>query len=167
MIALELVDVKDFMNKLLRSEIFDNFLLQEATIINGPSYVVDGRIQKNYYTHAELEEMGIDGYPAFPFSMLRNQCFDLIKGKRAIKYFKFVFMLSPENLEKTIASSQSSYRASDITGVFLNLRYQSQQLVLTTGISYKVFSVDKSLEQEWDVLIKKFLKQHEIPFEEL
>ena len=30
MIALELTDIKNFMNKLLRSEVFDHFLLQEA-----------------------------------------------------------------------------------------------------------------------------------------
>lgn len=31
MISIELTDTKDFMNKLLRTEIFDNFLLQEPS----------------------------------------------------------------------------------------------------------------------------------------
>ena len=41
MISIELTDTKDFMNKLLRTEIFDNFLLQEAVITKAamPQYV--------------------------------------------------------------------------------------------------------------------------------
>ena len=41
MISIELTDTKDFMNKLLRTEIFDNFLLQEAVITKAASYVID------------------------------------------------------------------------------------------------------------------------------
>ena len=39
MISIELTDTKDFMNKLLRTEIFDNFLLQEAVITKAASYI--------------------------------------------------------------------------------------------------------------------------------
>ena len=45
-VALELTDIKDFMNKLLRSEIFDHFLLQEGVITSAASYVIDGHINK-------------------------------------------------------------------------------------------------------------------------
>ena len=39
MISIELTDTKDFMNKLLRTEIFDNFLLQEAVITKARDYL--------------------------------------------------------------------------------------------------------------------------------
>lgn len=167
MIALELTDVKDFMNKLLRSDTFDHFLLQEAAIINGASFVIDGYVNQSFYTESEIEELGITGYRIMPFSMLRQQCFDLIKGKKTPTSFKFVFLLSPENLERTLSSLQSSFTINDITGVFLNLKFQNQLLTLTTGISYNIFSPDKSLENEWDQLVRRFLAQHEIDFEEL
>ncbi len=167
MIALELTDVKDFMNKLLRSDTFDHFLLQEAAIINGASFVIDGHVNQSFYTESEIEELGITGYRIMPFSMLRQQCFDLIKGKKTPTSFKFVFLLSPENLERTLSSLQSSFTINDITGVFLNLKFQNQLLTLTTGISYNIFSPDKSLENEWDQLVRRFLAQHEIDFEEL
>ena len=61
MIALELTDIKDFMNKLLRTEVFDHFLLQEAVITSGASYVIDGHITKGYYTDEEVETMRISG----------------------------------------------------------------------------------------------------------
>ena len=72
-----------------------------------------------------------------------------------------------ENLEKTLASSGSSYTENDISGVFLNLKYQNQLLTLTTGISYNIFSTDKSLESNWDKLVCRFLYQNDIKFEEL
>ena len=167
MIALELTDIKDFMNKLLRTEVFDHFLLQEAVITSGASYVIDGHITKGYYTDEEVETMGISGYKMLPFSQLRGNCFDLIKGKKTPNSFKFVFLLSPENLKKTLASSGSSYTENDISGVFLNLKYQNQLLTLTTGISYNIFSTDKSLESNWDKLVCRFLYQNDIKFEEL
>ena len=167
MIALELTDIKDFMNKLLRTEVFDHFLLQEAVITSGASYVIDGHITKGYYTDEEVETMGISGYKMLPFSLLRGNCFDLIKGKKTPNSFKFVFLLSPENLKKPLASSGSSYTENDISGVFLNLKYQNQLLTLTTGISYNIFSTDKSLESNWDKLVCRFLYQNDIKFEEL
>ena len=167
MIALELTDIKDFMKKLLLTETFDNFLLQEAVITNNATYTINGQITKDFYTTEELEYLGINDYRFLPFSILRNRCFDLIKGKRTPLSFRFVFLLSPQNMQKTIASIGSSYTQSDISGIYINLKYQKQQLFLTTGISYNIFSIDKTLEKEWDTLVMKFLKQHEIPFEEM
>ena len=94
MISIELTDTKDFMNKLLRTEIFDNFLLQEAVITKAASYVIDGHLQKGFYSSTELEENGIVGYSILPFRMLRTNCFDLIKGRQTPSSFKFVFLLS-------------------------------------------------------------------------
>jgi hypothetical protein len=167
MIALHLTDLKSFMNELLKTDTFDHFLLQEAVITSAATYVIDGHINKDFYSESELEELGLTGYPALPFSFLRQNCFDLIKGKKAPDSFRFVFELSPENLSRTLESVQSSYTAADLSGVFINLRFQNQLLTLTTGISYRIFSVDKSLDSAWDALVKRFLSQHKISFEEL
>ena len=99
--------------------------------------------------------------------MLRTRCFDLIKGKKTPTSFKFVFTLSPDNMRRTIESSESSYSYEDISGIYLNLKYQNQLLTCTTGISYNIFSPDKSLEANWDELIKKFLYKHDVNYEEL
>lgn len=166
MIALELTDIKDFMNKLLRTDTFDNFLLQEAVITNSATYTINGQLTKDFYSNDELEELQLQDCRFLPFSMLRGNCFDLIKGKRTPASFRFVFLLSPQNMEKTVLSIGSSYTTSDISGIYINLKYQKQQLFLTTGISYNIFSIDKTLENEWDRLVMKFLKQHEIAYEE-
>ena len=167
MIALELTDVKDFMNKLLRSEIFDHFLMQEAVITSAATYTLSGQLTKGFYTEEELEELNLKGCRFLPFSMLRGNCFDLIKGKKTPSGFRFVFLLSPGNMEKTLSAIGSSYKPSDVTGMYINLKYQNQLLSLTTGIAYNIFSTDKTLENEWDKMVMKFLKQNEIAYEEL
>lgn len=167
MIALNLSEIKDFMNKLLCTDTFDNFLLREATISGSCMWDVDGNINVDFFSAEELAEHGLEGLSYMPFSHVRTQCFDLIKGKRTPSYFKFVFLLSPANLARTLEQTHSSFTPDDITGMFINLKFQQGKLLLTTGISYRIFSVDKSLEQEWDSLVKRFLKNHEIAFEEL
>ena len=155
------------MSKLLKSEIFDHFLLQEAVITSAATYNINGQITKGFYAEEELEELHLNGCRFLPFSMIRGNCFDLIKGKKTPSAFRFVFLLSPSNMEKTIQSIGSSYHASDITGMYINLKYQNQLLSLTTGIAYNIFSTDKTLENEWDNMVKKFLKQNAIAFEKI
>lgn len=167
MIALKLTDIKDFMNQLLRSETFDHFLLQEAVITTAATYNINGQISKDFFSNEELEELQLKDQRFLPFSMLRTNCFDLIKGKKTPSAFRFVFLLSPSNQKKTIASVSSSYTNADVTGMYINLKYQNQLLSLTTGVSYTIFSTDKTLETEWDKMVMKFLKQHEIAFEEI
>ena len=55
MLALALTNKKDFMNKFLKNEIFDHFLLQEGIVVSFASYVIDGTITKGFYTDTEAE----------------------------------------------------------------------------------------------------------------
>ena len=166
-LALALTNKKDFMNKFLKTEIFDHFLLQEGIVVSFASYVIDGTITKGFYTDTEAEELGIKTFHFLPFSMLRPRIFDLIKGKKAPSSFKFVLMLSPENQKRTMERIGSSYTPADISAMSMNIKFQNQMLTLTTGISYRIFSTDKTLEPEWDKFVRQFLSQHDISFEVL
>ena len=55
MLALALTNKKDFMNKFLKTEIFDHFLLQEGIVVSFASYVIDGTITKGFYTDTVLK----------------------------------------------------------------------------------------------------------------
>lgn len=167
MLALNLLEIKDFMHKLLCTDTFDNFLLREASIRGACTWELDGTINTELYSANERTEQGLEGLSYLPFRHVRTQCFDLIKGKRAPLGFKFVFLLSPANLTRTLEQLHSSFTSHDINGLFINIKFQQGKLLLTTGISYRIFSADKSLEQEWDALVRRFLKNHEISFEEL
>ena len=167
MLALALTNKKDFMNKFLKTEIFDHFLLQEGIVVSFASYVIDGTITKGFYTDTEAEELGIKTFHFLPFSMLRPRIFDIKKKKRAPSSFKFVLMLSPENQKRTMERIGSSYTPADISAMSMNIKFQNQMLTLTTGISYRIFSTDKTLEPEWDKFVRQFLSQHDISFEVL
>ncbi len=165
--VFQITNIKDFMNKLLLSELFDHFLLSEASIQTKVTYIIDGRLTKDFWTKEELEEEGLCSLPYAPFSLLRSDCCNLIKGKKTPAAFKFIFLLSPDNLANTLAKFRSGFSPEDLNGVFLNIKYADGRLTYTTGVSYQSFTLDKSFEQYWDKLAAKFLTAHGIDFEEL
>lgn len=153
------------MSRLLKTELFDHFLLSEAVITTAVTYRVDGRLNPSFFSKDDLDILGLNGLPAAPFSLLRGDCFEIIKGTRTPSYFKFVFLLSPENLKNTLTSVKSPFTEQDISGACLNLIFQNQALTCTTGVSYRVFSADRSFEAEWDKLVCRFFKGHGISCE--
>ncbi len=165
MISLQITDVRDFMAKLLKTDLFDHFLMPEAVITTAVTYRIDGHLNTSFYSTDELEILGLAGLSTAPFSLFRSTCFDLIKGKRTPSFFKFVFMLSPENLKNTLLCTGSSFSENDISGVYLNLHFKDQMLTCTTGVSCRIFSTDRSFETEWDELVCRFLKNHGISYE--
>ena len=166
MISLTINDTKSFMNQLLLSDLFDHFLLQEAVITKDAAFTITGRIHPSFYSREERESEGLIDYDILPYARLRPVCYQLIRGKYTPVHFKFVLLLSPANTANVLAQSASSFTAKDITGIYLNIVFQNGQLHLTTGVSYAVFSTDRLLEQEWDALIRKFLSNHAVAFEE-
>lgn len=167
MTALSILSVKEFMHILLRTETFDSFLLSEGSITTYMTFLLDGHSNPDFFSPEDEPYPPVSQEAYVPFSLVRPACFDLIKGKRTPSSFKFVFLLSHENQERTLASISSQYTSSDISGMYLNLKYQNQQLTCTTGVSYRLFSMDKSLEHAWDDMVRRFLKNHGIAFETL
>ena len=163
--AFYLKDQKQFMNRLLKSELFDHFLLAEASIHGAISYNVDGHINREFFAPEELAEWTADGSEYLPFSCFRPICYELIRGKHTPLYMKFVFLLSPTNAAKTLASTDTGFSAEDVNGIFMNLTFRDGQMVLTTGVSYRTFTLDRSFDSAWDTLAARFLSSHGIDFD--
>ena len=51
MIALQIKEVKSFMGKLLGTECFDSFLLEEAVITTYNTFHIDGRINREFFSN--------------------------------------------------------------------------------------------------------------------
>lgn len=164
MTILQISSIKDFMNRLLRTELFDHFLLSEASIKGKCSFIIDGHILPDFYTPEEREELALTGLECLPFSMLRENCFSLIKGKNTPSFFKFVFRLSPVHVRQTLKAGNSSLTESDLSGVFINIKFQDGILTCTSGISYRTFTLDRTFEQEWDALLCRFFNAHDIAY---
>lgn len=153
------------MSKLLISDVFNKFLLSEATITTSNTYTIDGHLNKEFYTAEELEANNLTEQTISSWETLKPFCFEVIKGKKTPLNFKIVFLLSSANVARLLEQSGISLTANDINGLFLNIKYSNNVLQCITGTSLKLFTLDKSLENEWDSMIQKFFKAHEIPFE--
>ena len=157
MISLQIKDVKPFMNKLLLSDYFDAFLVSEATFVTFSTFHIDGALKKDYYSEEELEEQHMQEQTHAAWRQIRPFCLELIKGKHTPLEFKIVFRLSPSNTEKLLHQADISLTSKDISGLFLNIHFQTGSLTCTTGTALRIFTLDKSLDTVWDKMIQKYL----------
>lgn len=165
MLALKITSLKNFMNQLLAGDAFDPFLLEEAVITTAVTYTIDGHIHKEFYSE---EERGADmlPYEYQPWSEVKKLCFDLMKGRRTPLHFKFVLHLKPEQTKKLLTKEQVA-EASVIKALALTVKYDEKGALLTTGISYNTFVMDREPEKVWDRAVLQYLAGKGIDFEEL
>lgn len=164
MVALKIEDIKGFTSKLFVGDTFDMFLVREATIVTFNTFTINGHIRQGYYTEQELEANKIEELSSW--SVIRPICFSLIKGKKLPGSFQITLQLSPEGVEKFLAYSQLGLTVDQINGIYMNIRYEEGELYCISGTSLNVFTLDKSIDIEWDEALRLFLRQCEIIFTE-
>ena len=162
MIALKIEDLKLFTSKLFVGEVFDQFLAKEAVIATFNTFTIDGTVRSGYYTREEQEEMDIQHISTW--AMMKPFCFSLIKGKRLPISFRIILQMSKEGTEQFLTSRQIPLLSEQVTGLYINIRYEEDKLICVTGTSVSVFTLDKTLDAEWDQAFRGFLKRNEIPF---
>ena len=81
MIALQITSMKQFMNQLLSSDIFDIFLLQEASITGAYTHIIDGSQHLEFYGDDDPSTIPTGTNPFITWKSVKGQIFDLIKGK--------------------------------------------------------------------------------------
>lgn len=167
MLALQITELKPFMNKLFLGDVFDTFLLSEASFVTFNTFHIDGKLKKEFYSATELEEHFPDQQSYSTWKQVRPFCLELIKGKHTPLEFKIVLRLSERNLQKLLDNSGLSLSIADINGLFLNLHYHDQKMLCSTGTAMNLFTLDKSLDQLWADMIMKYLTKNEISFETL
>ncbi len=156
MLGLQMDELKDFTNKLFRQEVFDNFLVPEAVFVTMFSIAIDGNSLSE-----EVKPV------CATWGQLRPLAFQIIKGQTLPKGFKIVLRLSPENTENTLHSWGLPIAPEEVAGLFLNILYEEGKIRCTTGVSLTTFSLDRSLEREWDNVIRRFFRHHQISFSEI
>ena len=156
MVAYTVQNKGSFMSKLLSSDCFDSFLLEEARIKMAVSYVIDGHLNRDFYSSEEWEDASQRPYELQPWSLMRGVCHDLIKGTKAPSAFSFVLHLKPEFIGRTL-SEVSADTVSAVQALVLNIRLDSTGLHLVTGVSMRGFSLDKSPDKIWDKTMERFL----------
>lgn len=163
MIAIKILEVKHFMGQLLLQEVFDNFLVSELEIQTANLYKISGRLNKNWFDEEEREKLSNreDSY----WKELKGLSYQIIKGNKTPQTMKLVFKLSKDNTQKVLERAGNLFSQEEVEGLFLNIHYEKEELVLVTGTSVRTFTLDKTLEHMWDENLKQFLKYHQIAFE--
>ena len=78
--AYRIKEVKNFMGRLLGTEAFDAFLLAEASITTYNTFIIDGHMEKAFFTGDVNDEAVLPPYEFSEWKNIRPLCFDLIKG---------------------------------------------------------------------------------------
>lgn len=164
MLALTIKDTKNFMSQLLIKNVFDSFYLSEASIKTANSYVINGEVNRDFFTGEEFEQLSDKKYSRW--TSIKPFCFNLIKGSKVPSFMKIVFVIPDEMTSKLISESGADFSVDSINGLFLNIRYTDGVATVVTGVSLNIFTMDKSLEHYFDSFIKGFLFEHKIDFEE-
>ncbi len=164
MTAFQITNLKLFMKKLLTSESFDIFLLEEAVIAAASTITIDGHVNKKFYQGEEQDTLS--PLPPFrPWSEMRGLCFELIRGKRTPLFFRFTFQLKPELAERLLRETCSETDPAQIETLAVNIRYDGAKATLTTATAARSFFLSKEPDTIWDRALKQFLDKEGIAWE--
>ncbi|MCR5100808.1 MAG: DUF5721 family protein [Butyrivibrio sp.] len=165
MLALKILHTKEFMAKLLAGDVFDNFLLEEAIIETYNTFSIDGHIHKEFYQNdIESPNATENSYLFSSWSDMKGICFNLIKGKNTPLGFRFVLHLKPENALTAIEPDNNNSTPSN--DYCLNIKFRDGAVTVTSAVSIKIFTLDKTADSLWDSYIKKFFSENNIDFTE-
>ena len=134
MISLDIKDIKIFMSKLLKDEIFDEFLFIRASVETDLLFEVTN-IKDNVF-----------------FNKIRPTIFDFLKGKELPPKIKFVLAKPSEHL----------LGDESISMFLLNIVYYAGKLRLTTAVSLKDFTTHKPDISIWNNWVTEFLEKNKI-----
>ena len=157
MTNIELDNAKDFMSHLFIKDTFDHFLCREIEIDTFVSFKIEGKLLHDFLNDIEKEELSDS--PFVPWSMLKPYCFNIINGSRTPLSIKLVFAMPTHSITSFIEKNSISISPSDVSGLYLNVRYENKALCVVTGTSLNTFTLDKSVEIAWDTAVEHFIKQ--------
>ena len=158
--AFKITETGNFMTKLLSGGSFDSFLLEEASLSMQVTWLLDGKVNRNFYSDESLHP-----YPLIAWSDVRGHLRELIRGKKAPASLSIVLQLRPDHCEKILTAHGFPQLRESVGAMVLNIRYDGTEVTLVTGIALKSFTLDKNADRIWDETMEKFLLSREIGFE--
>ncbi len=164
MISLNILEVKAFMAKLLTNITFDSFILRELELQTFTNFSISGQFNEGFYTKEELEERQDKLYIAW--QDVRQIVFSMIKGNKTPLSLKIVFQAPEALCEELIQRLRGKLRLEEIGGLYFNIRFEKNELRIISGTAIKTFTLDKTLEQEWDREVMNIMRNNEIVYEE-
>lgn len=136
----QVLEVKEFMNMLLTKEVFDDFLLVNASVIGKGTLILEGRTSDG------------EDVKYLPYGGFRNVLFEFIKGKILPKNIKLVLQLSVEDLKVALGDSVGSEDTASLT-----INFKEDGLFIASGFATGAFNLDRTNEINWDKYATEYL----------
>ena len=166
MTAFQINSMKHFMNRLLLSDSFNIFLLEDAVISTANTFTIDGHVNREFFQSGDGE--GTEVLLEFrPWGEMKGLCFDLIKGKHTPLFFRFTLQLAADKATALLRSQNCSIDLSQVKALALNIRYDGTKAILTTATAYHTFLPSKEPDIIWDRAMAGFLDREGIAYEAL
>ena len=147
-------DVRMLMNMLLAQGVFDGFELRSCTIQSFARFDIEG---VPVAEAAEAAEGETRKAVFCKWQRIRPYVYNILKGSEKPRFMKFVFSAAAETLVGELAEAQA---------LFINIIFDKNTVHITTGASMKAWSLDKTVENQWDSHVVDFIKQNNIPISE-
>ncbi|MCD8090794.1 MAG: DUF5721 family protein [Clostridiales bacterium] len=122
------------MNKFLKGETFDGFLVKHMEVFSVAKFETDGKINPDYLKEGEVRTSCF-------WRELRPIAFELIKGKIKPKIFKTVLALTEEKAEILCENAASMH---------ITVMFENDRITFLTGTTQKNFSLSKDADSDWD-----------------
>ncbi|MDE5777369.1 MAG: hypothetical protein K2I10_02495 [Lachnospiraceae bacterium] len=160
--AIEILDIKQFMRLLFQTDTLDHYEMVSAEIRTDISYSIDGKLNQSFYNKDELSLLQLEKNFFLPWQYAKEKIFSLIKGKKTPCLLKLILKVNPIQAEDILSLSNSSLNSNDIDGFFLNIIFQENKLNVICGLSYKIFTMDRELENYFSKNIITLFKSKNI-----
>ncbi|MBP3886141.1 MAG: hypothetical protein J6F30_00595 [Cellulosilyticum sp.] len=151
---MEIFDItnrKEFMAKLLKSDLFESFEVREVISHTAFKLIIDGKRNKEYFNDIQ-NDSDIVYSEYLSWSEIRKHVYELMQGHTLPTYFKIVLSTKAE---------KTAQLSPDAATFYLNITFKDNQITCSTGTAYKSFTLDKSADQIWDERIKQFLFKYQ------
>ena len=136
------------MARLFRENIFDVFEVRGLEIATFTNFQVSGALDRVFDDLPEAGTAHCSWERVKPFAV------SFIKGKKRPKSIK-ITLAHPSELTAQVHPNAAA--------LFLNISYEHNEAQLSTAVSQKNFSLDKSVDGSWDDYIDAFFKNNNIP----
>lgn len=146
-------NVKKMMSELLINNGFDEFNLCSFRLLTMVEYNIDGRYNTKWNEY-------MDTY--IRWKDVKQTIYSLIKGSKTPSKLKAVMMASDD-----VISSEELCELKGEDKLILNIKFENDELSVTTGISMASFSLDNKNGKLWDNKVERLLDELGLEYEEL
>lgn len=163
--SFEILDIKAFMLLLFQSTVLDKYEFVSGDLHTDMTYSLDGHINREFFSADEIEQLELNSKTYLPWHLAKEKIFALIKGKKTPSQLKIVLKVSADEMADFVAQTDSALNLHDIDAMYLNIHFQNNKLHIICGISYKLFTMDKTLENGFTDNIITLFKSNSITCE--